>query len=238
MRLTVVQAEFSDRNGEPGATKIQAVYAKLKDLMLTNKFRPNEQINLNEIAEKLAVSQTPVREALIRLSKEGLVRVFPNRGYFTKSLDLHEQADLHELAFAIMVHVIANAASLKLSEEGEALKLFAQRDSIGAGASTGAWVSAIEHIYGHVTSLGGNSQMLRTIRNALDRTHSIRLLEMEEAGTKMLVLEEMRALLDALHAGEREGAIVNLRTQLRQKLERLPGLVKEGNSRSLSADLP
>jgi DNA-binding GntR family transcriptional regulator len=233
-----VQAEHADRASKPAATKILLVYAKLKELLMTNTFRPNEQINLNEIATKLSVSQTPVREALIRLSDEGLVRIFPNRGYFTKPLDFQEQADLLELAFAIMEHTISTAVSFKPINEREVLKLFAQRNFIDPVTSIVNGASAIEHVYETVTSLGGNLQMLRTVRNALDRTHSIRQLEMEETGTRTLALDDLLGLVNEVHAGNREGAIVNIHLQLRHKLESLLELVKEGNSRSLSADLP
>ena len=54
---------------ENDTNKVGAVYSKLKDLVTTNQFKPNEQLNINKLSERLAVSMTPVREALIKLAR-------------------------------------------------------------------------------------------------------------------------------------------------------------------------
>ena len=49
------------------------VYQRLKTNILTNKYPPGTQMNIDQLASELGVSQTPVREALAMLKHDGLV---------------------------------------------------------------------------------------------------------------------------------------------------------------------
>ncbi|WP_176083726.1 GntR family transcriptional regulator [Martelella sp. HB161492] len=56
-------------------------YDRLRHEIITCKLQPGTDLGEQELAEKLAMSKTPVREALARLTLEGLVEAFPRRGY-------------------------------------------------------------------------------------------------------------------------------------------------------------
>jgi DNA-binding GntR family transcriptional regulator len=66
---------FSDGKGE-------CIYHQLKQLATHIVFRPSEQLCIKTLAEVLRVSQTPVREALIRLQTEAIVSGERLRGFF------------------------------------------------------------------------------------------------------------------------------------------------------------
>lgn len=55
-------------------------YQGLKRMILEGKVAPGEKLNEMELASALGISRTPVREAMNRLEKEGLVEIFPQRG--------------------------------------------------------------------------------------------------------------------------------------------------------------
>lgn len=57
-------------------------YQELKRLILERRLSPGEKINEGELAQALGISRTPIREALNRLAKEGLVDIIPQRGAF------------------------------------------------------------------------------------------------------------------------------------------------------------
>ena len=69
---------LSDRRG--GSTARARVYANLRDAIVRAELAPGRQLSENELAASLGVSRTPVREALLELSFEGLVRVAPRSG--------------------------------------------------------------------------------------------------------------------------------------------------------------
>src|SRR3984893_17650370 len=69
------------RNGSAGPASRQ-VYHALRDAIIATEFEPGQRISENELAERLAVSRTPVREALIRLRDDRFVQIVPQLGTF------------------------------------------------------------------------------------------------------------------------------------------------------------
>lgn len=70
-------------------------YESIKGLILEHQIPPGEHIGIDDLARRLSVSQTPVREALARLEADGLVAKMPLRGYETTALlSLQEFDDL------------------------------------------------------------------------------------------------------------------------------------------------
>lgn len=62
------------------------VYDYLWTQIREKQFKPGEFVNLNLISQKLGVSRTPLREALIVLEAEGFVQILPKRGIYIKPL--------------------------------------------------------------------------------------------------------------------------------------------------------
>lgn len=63
-----------------------------------------------DLADRLGISRTPVREALIELSREGLVTIAPQRGFQLHSLSHAEQEEVYELRLAIDSFVVEKLA--------------------------------------------------------------------------------------------------------------------------------
>lgn len=66
-----------------------SVYGSLKAMIVTGQLAPGARITENDLAAKLKVSRTPVREALNRLERDGLVTGRPRQGYILKEFDLN-----------------------------------------------------------------------------------------------------------------------------------------------------
>lgn len=71
------------------------VYRDLKEKILKNKLLPGDKLVEMEIASKLDVSRTPVREALKKLEKEGLVTSFPRKSYIVSKISVKEAKNLY-----------------------------------------------------------------------------------------------------------------------------------------------
>ncbi len=72
------------------------VYEGLRKSIITLKLKPGDEININSIAENMSASRSPVRDALLRLEKEGLVDIMPQKGTRVSRIDL---ALMHEERF-------------------------------------------------------------------------------------------------------------------------------------------
>src|SRR5271157_5076673 len=75
------------RNGRPRAATASArIYADLRSELVSLQRRPGEAISEAEIAMSYGLSRTPVREAILKLSDEGLLEIFPQSGIFVSRI--------------------------------------------------------------------------------------------------------------------------------------------------------
>ena len=76
------------------------VYELLKQAICDGEFEPGQWLQENELAEKLSVSRSPIREALRQLAADGLVIEVPNKGVFVREFtakDIEEIFDIRVL---------------------------------------------------------------------------------------------------------------------------------------------
>lgn len=64
----------------------EIVYLKLKQMIMKREFTPNERIDAHEIATRLGISRTPVRDALNMLDSEGFITIVPRQGIYVKGI--------------------------------------------------------------------------------------------------------------------------------------------------------
>ncbi len=74
----------------------EIVYSKLKQMIMKREFTPNERIDALEIANKLGISRTPVRDALNMLESEGFIRVVPRQGIYVNGIYKKDLIELFE----------------------------------------------------------------------------------------------------------------------------------------------
>lgn len=65
-------------------------YEEIKKLVMTAQLQPGQKISKNELVETLEIGDTPVREAIIRLHREGLLEVIPQSGTYVSKINLAE----------------------------------------------------------------------------------------------------------------------------------------------------
>ena len=75
----------------------QIVYEKIKEAIVGGFIRPGERLSEVDLADKLAVSRTPVREAIRQLAQTGLVTLEPRRGAFVSLPTVKDASDLYDL---------------------------------------------------------------------------------------------------------------------------------------------
>lgn len=72
----------------------EQAYNYLKKAIITCKLRPGSNISETEIALEMGISRTPVREAILRLSQEGFIMIYPRRGMVVSPITVQ---DIHEV---------------------------------------------------------------------------------------------------------------------------------------------
>ena len=88
----------------------ETAYQKIKELILTLKLGPRDQVDEEWLSKNLSIGRTPIREALFRLNAENLLEVVRGRGFFVRDITLHSIKDLFETMLILERSAVALAA--------------------------------------------------------------------------------------------------------------------------------
>ena len=99
------------------SSRVNDAYLRLKEEIRSNDMPPGFQAPEPEIAERLGMSRTPVREALIRLEAEGLVELIPRRGARVLPIRTEDMKEIYEILTALEPDAAAALAARNPSPE-------------------------------------------------------------------------------------------------------------------------
>jgi len=154
------------------------VHQRIRDAIVDGTLQPGEQLRDAELATWLGVSRTPIREALLRLQRAGLIVSAPGRSTTVSSLDVRATRDaqsvvaaLHELAVRQAVEVLTaadldrmRAANRRFAEAlkaGDAEAALLADDELHAVPVAAASNSAIEEVLAQYTPVLRRVERLR-----------------------------------------------------------------------------
>jgi DNA-binding GntR family transcriptional regulator len=86
-------------------------YQWIKGEILSLTLSPGAQLNINNLTEELNISRTPIREALLRLEKDGLVRVIPRAGFYVTEITRRDLEELYEIRELLESRAIEEAVN-------------------------------------------------------------------------------------------------------------------------------
>lgn len=222
------RAEQQESRGD--RDKTAQVYTRLRTSLLLQRIAPRTKLDMSQIAKKLDVSVTPVREALIKLEKEGLLKYSPGKGYSTVSLNHKDLLADYELALMIAKYTIAKNVG-SFSADG----LRSPLTSLDPEAFSESYASFIETLFERLAGLTANHKFIRLMQGFNDRTNYVRRLDLQIPDRRDYIVSNITELIAALRMHEADRAISNLERQAEAKEQMLYELIKEGNARALEA---
>ena len=105
----------SARSGTPpGPTAVLLAHTQLRQLILAERLKPGECLRQEELAGRLRISRTPIREALRLLAEEGLIEIEPHRGARVTPLSLEELEEIYAARLGLE-GLVAGYAAAKIS---------------------------------------------------------------------------------------------------------------------------
>jgi DNA-binding GntR family transcriptional regulator len=134
-----------------GFTGSAHAYEGLKELIISGELKPGSDLDEQDLVKRFEVSRTPVREALIRLSSEGLVSMLPNRGAKVSNLNFSDVTDHLEIMDILTPSVCYLAALRRTSTDLNVIKEQVDRLSEARRDDLTDRLDAIFHLY---TALG------------------------------------------------------------------------------------
>lgn len=185
----------------------QSAYNAIREAILNFEFRPGEPLLEATLAAQLAVSKTPVREALIRLEREGLVESGSNRGRSVVRLsprDVQEVFEIRSLLVTQLVRRLAVTAPNAFLEELESTIQASERAA--QAEDRRGYFSHVRKFDRILYDASPNLRMVPLLHNFQDLLDIIGAISTEATGRVHRSNQEHRRILSALQARDPDRA--------------------------------
>ncbi len=208
------------RHGRPRAgTAASRIYAELRSELVSLQRRPGAAISEAEIALAHRVSRTPVREAILKLSDDGLVEIFPQSGIFVSRIPLGA------LPEAIIIRKALEETTAKLAAEratsSQVLNLHSilerQREA-NAASDREAFHQADEAFHATIADIAGYPGIWTLIQQVKVHVDRYRRLTLPQTGRMTQVIDEHAPILAAVEAHDPAGAAMAMGRHLERLL--------------------
>jgi DNA-binding GntR family transcriptional regulator len=200
-----------------------AVYSVLRDCIVDLRLPPRFPLSEKDIAEVLGVSRTPVREALIRLSEEGLIDIYPQYGTFVAPMRISYINDAYFIRDSLECSIIAKvAAEADPALIGVVEDLIAQQSAAADAHDYNGFYALDERMHQAFSVACGREAVWRFIQNAKIHLDRVRRLILPHDLQVRRPLDEHRQILAALKAGSAEQAVAAMKHHIAGFYRRLP----------------
>lgn len=187
------------------------VFKTLRQAILKGELEPGERLMEIQLAERLGVSRTPIREAIRKLELEGLVLMIPRKGAEVAKISENNLRDVLEVRRSLEELAIDLSCQRISTEELEELK---QADKQFARAIGGGDVMEIaqtdEAFHEIIYASTKNQKLVQILNNLREQMYRYRLEYIKDADKRQILLVEHEQILKALslrHVNEAKMAV-------------------------------
>lgn len=185
----------------------EIVYEHLKHQILTGQIAPGTRMMEVEFAEELGVSRTPVREAIRKLEKDGLVVIEPRRGAYVSDISVKDMVDT--LVVREDLEGLASyLASRRITRE-ETEELDQITDDYSRAITAGDMekiISCDEEFHRRIVELSGNRTLVTLFEPVQELALRFRYLYYDDFSRYENMPAEHRNIIDAIRSGDGEKA--------------------------------
>ncbi|WP_375753683.1 GntR family transcriptional regulator [Vibrio sp. HN007] len=186
----------------------EQAYGTLKSMILENKFRINEQLLVEDAVEICGFSRTPVREALLRLQEDGLIKLHPRHGLRICALSRRDIEELYELIAHLEVTAIELCIQHTLNEEQ--IKQLREYTSLMKVALDNndifQWAEHDRQFHETIFEYTGNSRLIETARKYNEQNKRCKDIVIKLRPLPWDSIEEHNRLVDAIENKDAIGA--------------------------------
>ncbi|MFD7923029.1 GntR family transcriptional regulator [Streptomyces sp. NPDC059740] len=181
----------------------EKAYAYLKDSVLTDPEMQDRFLSEQEIADRIGVSRTPIREALLLLAAEDLVRLVPKRGAHIARLSGREIGELMEMRSLIERYAAERTTEQGVAPVEEMHRILADQEDLRGEHNAKDFIAADHRFHATLVAAVGNTLMSRQYDALRSRQIRAGVIALYRSGNRQEeVLSEHRQILDALATGD------------------------------------
>lgn len=179
----------------------------LREALVVGELEPGSIYSAPALAQRLGVSATPVREAMMELAQEGLVEPLRHRGYRVVEFSDRALDEILEVRTLLEAPMVGQAVHLAGPEQIADLRTLA--DGIERAAADGdltGFIAADTAFHLRLLSIAGNSRLVEEVRRLRGMSRLSAVRRLHEEGLLASTMREHHALLDLVEAGDAAGA--------------------------------
>ncbi len=185
---------------------VDTVHQELRNQIILGDIQGGEVLVESKLAKLFGISKTPIREALVRLSQQGYVKVIPRQGYQVTSITVKDIHEIYELRSVLESEAAALAADRASVEDVQTLRGKIERTSaelsLKGGKVTALEVMGVDDAF-HVgiATLAENGRLAAAIRRVLREAMRVRFSDPHESAEGLLSeTRTANAILDAIES--------------------------------------
>lgn len=211
------------------ADVVEKVYRQVRDMAIEYRFRPGERVNEVELAQRLNVSRTPIRQALNRLVHEEFVTFVPNRGFYAREIAPFDIRQIYE--FRALVECGAFRLACERGSDEDIARIQAEWQA--RTTVIGDWErlsEADESFHLAIAGLADNPHVLTTMNDLNAKLRFFRRIDLENDDRRERTYREHAAILDCLRRRDESGVEI-LRDHIVMSSDHAVNVTKEGLAR-------
>ncbi|OIH95252.1 GntR family transcriptional regulator [Curtobacterium sp. MCBA15_001] len=210
------------------------LYDNLRAAILTLDIAPGERISERGLEARFHASRTPVRAALSRLEREGLI-LHEGRSWTVTPIDLDEIASLAELR-GVLEPAAARLAVAR-ADDGALAEVRAHLDALRPTPDRESGIRMGSTFHLDLAALGDNRFITDAIADALTRLERTRWIEVRTPEARDAAWDEHSAILDAVQAGNADAAADLLAAHVAGTNDRLLAFIAQERRRLRGAGM-
>ncbi|MEM7774941.1 MAG: GntR family transcriptional regulator [Pseudomonadota bacterium] len=184
------------------------VYDRLKHMILEGELLPGGFVLQEELGDRIGVSRTPIREALIRLQSEGLIEIRPRHGMRVLPVSVSGMREIYEVLTGLEAHaakIVAErgAETATLAKLDEAV---AEMDRALAIDDLAAWAEADDRFHTTLVAATGNQRLIDIMSKIFDQAYRVRKLTLKLRPKPVRSNAAHRAVVEAIRDRDQQGA--------------------------------
>ena len=193
------------------------VLERLRALILTGEYGPDERLVEEQLAERLGVSRTPVRQALTMLEAEGLVEIAPNRGATVCSFSIEDVWDIYDLRAVLEGHAARRAAGrIATSELARLRELTGKMEGLAGRfedheEEIRTLVGLNQEFHGIIVEASRNRRLQRLINRTVEIPLMFKAFFWYTPHERVISNHYHRQILEALEKGDADRAEIIMR---------------------------
>ena len=178
--------------------------AQLREMIFSGELGAGTDHLESELADRLGMSRTPVREALLRLEAQGLVEVRPRKGARIKPLSPSDMEEIYDILTELESLAAAQAAERNLPESELMTLTTAMQDMEDALAREDreAWAAADDVFHHALTHLSGNARIVQISGMLAVQVRRARMVTLYMRPAPTRSNEDHAKVVDAIRRGD------------------------------------